>query len=49
MKGPKLPVVNLSEAEQQALEKLAKAHSTEQHTALRARIVLTAGQGLNNE
>ena len=28
MKGPKPPTVNLSEAEQQGLEKLVKAHST---------------------
>jgi transposase len=49
MKGPKPPVVDLSEAERQALEKLVKAHSTAQQIALRARIVLTASQGLNNE
>ena len=49
MKGPKPPVVDLSAAERQALEKLGKAHSTEQQIALRARIILTASQGLNNE
>jgi hypothetical protein len=43
MKGPKPPVVNLSQAEQQALEKLVNAHSTAQQIALRARIV-TDGQ-----
>jgi DNA-binding NarL/FixJ family response regulator len=48
VKGPKPPVVKLSEAEQQALEKLIKAHSTEQQLVPRARIVLAAGQGLNN-
>jgi len=49
MKGPKPPVVNLSQAGQQALEKLVNAHSTAQQIALRARIILTANQGLNNE
>ena len=49
MAGPKPPAVNLSEAEQQGLEKLVKAHSTSQQIVLRARIILTASQGLNNE
>jgi transposase len=49
MKGPKPPAVNLREAEQQGLEKLVKAHSTPQQIALRARIILTASQGFNNE
>jgi transposase len=49
MKGPKPPTVNLSEAEQEGLERLVKAHSTAQQIALRARIILTASQGLNNE
>jgi putative transposase len=49
MAGPKPPAVNLSEAEQQGLEKLVKAHSTPQQIALRAHIILTASQGLNNE
>ena len=49
MKGPQPPIVNLSEAEQQELEKLVKAHSTPQQIALRGRIILTASQGLNNE
>lgn len=49
MKGPKPPVVNLSQAEQQALEQLVNAHSTAQQIALRARIILTVSQGLNNE
>ncbi|MCX6030140.1 MAG: IS630 family transposase [Chloroflexi bacterium] len=48
MQGPKPPVVNLSQAEQAALEKLVNAHSTAQQIALRARIVLAAEQGLNN-
>jgi putative transposase len=49
MKGPQPPVVNLSQAEQQALEQLVNAHSTAQQIALRARIILTVSQGLNNE
>jgi putative transposase len=49
MRGPKPPVVNLREAERQGLEKLVKAHSTPQQIVLRARIVLAASQGLNNE
>ena len=48
MKGPKPSAVNLSAAERQELEKLIKAHSTEQRLVPRARIVLLAGQGLNN-
>jgi putative transposase len=48
VKGPKPPVVNLSDAERLRLEKLIKAHSTEQQVVLRARIVLAASQGLNN-
>jgi putative transposase len=49
MKGPKPPAVNLSEAEQQALEKLVKARNTEQQLVPRARIILVASTGLNNE
>ena len=48
MKGPKPPAVNLSDAERHGLEKLIKAHSTEQQLVPRARIVLAAAQGLNN-
>jgi len=49
MQGPQPPVVNLSSVEQQALEQLVNAHSTAQQIALRARIILTVSQGLNNE
>jgi putative transposase len=49
MQGPKPPIVNLSPAEQQALEQLVNTHSTAQQIALRARIILTVSQGLNNE
>ena len=45
MPGPQPPVVNLSQAEQDALEQLVNAHSTAQQIALRARIILTAQQG----
>jgi len=48
MKGPKPPVINLSEAARHALEKQVNAQRTEQQLALRARIILTASQGLNN-
>ena len=49
MQGPQPPVVNLSQAEQDALAKLVNAPSTAQQIALRARIILTAQEGLNNE
>jgi len=49
MKGPKPPAITLSDAERLALEKLIKAHSTEQRLVPRARIILTASTGLNNE
>lgn len=48
MKGPKPSAVTLSDAERQGLEKLIKAHSTEQQLVPRARMVLLASQGLNN-
>ena len=48
MPGPKPPQVTLTEIERQGLEKLVKAHSTPQHSALRARIILFAAQGMNN-
>jgi transposase len=48
MKGPQPPAITLSEAEQEGLDKLVKAHGSPQQLVLRARIILTAGQGLNN-
>jgi putative transposase len=48
VKGPKPPTVELSDAERQGLEKLIKAHNTEQGLVPRARIILAASQGLNN-
>ncbi|MCX6031762.1 MAG: helix-turn-helix domain-containing protein [Chloroflexi bacterium] len=49
MQGRQPPIVNLSQVEQDGLEQLVNAHSTAQQIALRARIILTAKQGLNNE
>lgn len=48
MKGPKPPAINLSEAEEQALERLIKAHGTAQQIAQRARVITAASRGLNN-
>jgi putative transposase len=48
VKGPKPPAINLSDTERLGLEKLIKAHSTEQQLVPRARIVLAASRGLNN-
>lgn len=49
MPGPKAQAVNLSEAERQGLEKLIKRHQVGQQIALRARIVLAAADGQNNQ
>jgi putative transposase len=46
--GPKPPVVQLTDAERQELEKLVKRHATEQQIALRARIVLATAAGESN-
>ena len=48
MQGPQPAAVKLTDAERKALEQLNKAHSTEQQIALRARMVLLTGDGLNN-
>ncbi len=48
MKGPKPPTINLSDTERQGLERLIKAHNTEQGLVPRARMILAANQGLNN-
>jgi len=45
---PKAQEVKLSDAERQGLEKLVKRHQVGQQTALRARIVLAAADGLKN-
>lgn len=48
MSGPKPPVIPLSDAERQGLEKLVKAHTVAQQKALRGRLVLLAATGKNN-
>ena len=48
MATPRPPKVVLSEREGAELERLVRAFTTGQQLALRARIVLTAGDGLNN-
>ena len=48
MRGPKPPPIELAAAERQALERLARRHSTPQQLALRAQIVLAAADGANN-
>lgn len=48
MRGPKPPTVELTDAERQALNELLRRHNTPQQIALRARIVLVAGEGQNN-
>jgi putative transposase len=47
MSGPKPPEIILTEDERTALEHLVRAHTTGQQLALRARIVLLAGEGHN--
>ena len=48
MATPRPPKVGLSERERAELERLVRAFTTGQQLALRARIVLLAGDGLNN-
>jgi len=48
MATPRPPKVVLSERERADLERLVRAFRTGQQLALRARIVLAAGDGLNN-
>src|SRR5438477_8813983 len=48
MATPRPPRVVLSERERAELERLVRAFTTGQQLALRARIVLLAGDGLNN-
>lgn len=47
MPGPKPPEIVLSSEERAALERLARAHTTGQQLAIRARIVLLAAEGLS--
>ena len=48
MRGPKPPVIILTDAEREALEQLVRCHSTGQQVALRARLILAAAAGANN-
>ncbi len=48
MRGPKPRLVELTTQERQGLERLVSRHSTAQQLALRGRIILQAGAGLNN-
>ena len=48
MPGPKPPEISLTTDERTALERLARARTTSQHLALRARIVLLAADGQNS-
>lgn len=48
MRGPKPPMVELSSDERQGLESLIRRHSTPQQIALRAQIIISASDGLNN-
>ena len=48
MPFPKATDVNLQENEQTGLEQLVRRHNVGQQIALRARIVLAAGQGKTN-
>ena len=48
MPSPKATEINLTKEEQKSLEKLVRRHNTGQQIALRARIVLFAGQGQTN-
>ena len=48
MPGPTPPPVELTSAEQQGLDALVRRHTAPQQVATRARIILLAGEGLNN-
>ena len=48
MPTPKATKVNLSEEERTGLEQLVRRHNIGQQIALRARIILAAGQGQTN-
>lgn len=48
MPGPKLPALELTHQQRQALDYLMLTHTTPQQVAQRARIILAAAAGLNN-
>jgi putative transposase len=49
MRGPKPAVLELNEREREELEALVRKHSTPQQLVQRARMILLAAQGNNNE
>lgn len=49
MPGPKPRSINLTDVERQCLELLVRRHSTGQQKVIRARIVLQAADGKNNQ
>lgn len=48
MRGPKPPMIELTNVEREELDSLLRRHSTPQQLALRTHIVLLAADGLNN-
>lgn len=48
MRGPKPPMIELSDSQRQGLQALVRRHSTPQQIVLRARVVLAAADGANN-
>ena len=48
MRGPKPPVIELTESVRQGLMALTRRHTIPQQIALRARIILAAAKGNNN-
>lgn len=48
MRGPKPPLITLSDTERQELLALTRAHRTPQQLALRAHLVLAAAEGATN-
>ncbi len=48
MRGPKPPMIELSDTERHGLQGLVRRHSTPQQLVLRARVVLAASCGANN-
>lgn len=49
MRGPKPPAIELTAPEREELQRLIKRHLTPQQLVLRARIVLAAAEGANNQ
>lgn len=48
MRGPKPPMIELSDTQRHDLQALVRRHSTQQQLVLRARVVLAAADGANN-